>query len=137
LGKKPEESMVHIISVGGTSFKRYLEVAAHLDIRTVVIRDNDGNHNANCVERYKDYVSANRKVFADTDNLNSTFEICVYSNNSTTCDALFGASRKSLSVQEYMLKNKAEAAFALLEKTPPNDLVLPQYIKEAIEWISA
>ena len=43
-------------------------------------------------------------------------------------------------VLEYMLKNKAEAAFRLLEfmKTPDykEEFVIPKYIKDAIEWIS-
>jgi hypothetical protein len=48
---------------------------------------------------------------------------------------LFAGGRKTLSVQEYMLKNKAEVAFQLLDKKA-SDLTVPQYIKEAIEWIS-
>jgi hypothetical protein len=78
---------------------------------------------------------SNIKVFSETDNNISTFEISVYTTNQTICDDLFAGGRKTLSVQEYMLKNKAEVAFQLLDKKA-SDLTVPQYIKEAIEWIS-
>lgn len=38
--EKPEDSNIHILSVGGTSFKRYLDIAKLLQIKTCVIRDN-------------------------------------------------------------------------------------------------
>lgn len=131
-----ETSDIHIISVDGTSFKRYLEIAKTLDIKTAVIRDNDGNYQTNCIDHFSDYSSfSNIKVFSETDNTVSTFEISVYNTNKAICDELFSANRKTLSVQDYMLKNKAEVAFQLLEKKS-NDLIVPQYIKDAIEWIS-
>ena len=39
-----------------------------------------------------------------------------------------------LSVEEYMLKNKADAAFELLDKKEAV-LVAPAYIQKAIAWI--
>lgn len=133
-GNELAGSDVHVISVDGTSFKRYLDIAQKLEIKTAVIRDNDKEYNVNCVERYKEYASELIKVFADADNARPTFEICMYIENKDICDGLFGSSRKSLSVQDYMLKNKAEAAFELLDKKA-NDLVVPKYIQEAIKWI--
>jgi putative ATP-dependent endonuclease of the OLD family len=131
-----ETSDTHIISVDGTSFKRYLEIAKVLNIKTAVIRDNDGNYQSNCVDNYSDYSSfSNIKVFSETDNTTSTFEISLYNKNQTICDDLFLDGRKKLTVLEYMLKNKAEVAFQLLEKKS-NILNVPQYIKNAIEWIS-
>lgn len=131
-----ETSDIHVISVDGTSFKRYLEVAKTLNIKTAVIRDNDGDYQTNCVDNYTDYDFPNIKVFSETDNAISTFEISVYKNNKTICDKLFEPGRKTLSVQDYMLKNKAEAAFQLLDRNA-NDLIVPEYIKDTIEWISA
>lgn len=108
------QSDVHILSVDGTSFKRYLDIARLLGIKTAVIRDNDTDYEENIINRYKDYVGDNIKVFADNDNTRSTFEICMYQNNTRICDELFSGGRRSLSVQEYMLKNKADVAFELL-----------------------
>ena len=134
VGQPPEDSDTHVISVGGTSFKRYLEVARLLGIKTAVVRDNDGDYRKHCVERYAEYVNEHIKVFAERDGNKPTFEICLYEENKAICDELFIEARKTLSVTEYMLKNKAEAAFELLRRKG-NELRTPQYIRDAIAWI--
>lgn len=131
-----ELSDIHILSVDGTSFKRYLEIACLLKIKTAVIRDNDKDYQGNCVDRFIDFTAFNfLKVFSETDHVLSTFEISMYHNNKEICDDLFSSGRKSLTVLEYMLKNKAEVSFQLLEKKSDN-IIVPEYIKSAIEWIS-
>ena len=125
---------IHVISVDGTSFKRYLELAKLLGITVAVIRDNDGDYQANCVANYADYASASIQIFADTDDARRTFEVCMYQDNKAICDGLFQAGRKTLSVAEYMLKNKTDAAFQLLEEKGI-ELVAPGYIQQAVTWI--
>jgi len=132
---KIENSNIHIISVGGTSFKRYLEISKLLKIKTAVIRDNDKDYQLNCLDNYSEFVNDNIKIFADTNNDRYTFEITIYQDNSAICDELFSAGRRTLSVQDYMLTNKADVAFELLDKKS-NEIIPPDYIKEAIEWIS-
>lgn len=134
-GEKVENSNIHIISVGGTSFKRYLEISKILKIRTAVIRDNDKDYQVNCIDNYSDYVDDNIKVLADANNNRYTFEIAIYQDNTEICDELFSAGRRTLSVQAYMLKNKADVAFELLDKKS-NEIIPPEYIKEAIQWIN-
>mgnify|MGYP003575497902 FL=1 len=134
-GRPPHADDVHIISIGGTSFKRYMELANLLGIRVAAIRDNDKNYQKNCVENYVDFASDNAKVFADRDNKRSTFEIGLHNDNEETCKTAFGPGRKTLSPLEYMLANKAEAAFELL-KGKPGELTVPAYIVEAIQWIN-
>jgi len=133
-GQNIHEANLLILSVDGTSFKRYLDIAKLLDIRTAVVRDNDGNYQANCVDNYAEYTSPQVQIFSDPDNLRSTFEICLYSDNTTLCDELFGDGRRTLSVQEYMLKNKTEAAYQLLCDRV-TELSVPPHITQAIEWI--
>ena len=133
-GVKPEEANVHILSVGGTSFKRYLEVANLLGIRTGVIRDNDGNYQEKCVDRYKDYISETAKIFYETDNDLNTFEVCIYDSNKAECDKILTSKRQKLSPSEYMIKNKTDTALKLLEKS--STLRAPGYITEAIRWIN-
>lgn len=133
-GVSLEADGIHVISVDGKSFKRYFELARLLDIKVAAILDNDCNYQANCLDNYADYLTANIKVFADTDDERHTFEVCLYRDNENACVQLFAADRRSLSVQEYMLKNKTEAAFQLL-KHKGAELITPEYIKEAIEWI--
>jgi predicted ATP-dependent endonuclease of OLD family len=135
-GQELELSDIHIISVGGLTFKRYLEIAKVLKIKTVIIRDNDGNHQNSCIDSYSDFNGIDFiKVFFEFDDELSTFEISMYSVNEQLCDELFTEGRKTLTVQKFMLKNKAEVAFQLLDKKA-DSLVVPGYIKDAIQWIS-
>lgn len=135
-GASTDADGIHVISVDGTSFKRYLELAKLLSIKVAAIRDNDGDYQANCVTNYTDYTSASIQVFADTDDARRTFEVCMYQDNKAICDGLFLAGRKTLTVDEYMLKNKTDAAFQLLEKKG-TELVAPEYIQQAVAWIRA
>jgi len=131
-----ELSDIHILSVDGTSFKRYLEIAKVLGIKTAVIRDNDKDYLANCVENFRDFTSFDFiRVFSETNPDLSTFEISLFKNNLEICNDLFSTGRRSLTVLEYMLKNKAEASFQLLDKKA-DAICVPGYIKSAIEWIS-
>jgi predicted ATP-dependent endonuclease of OLD family len=122
-------SDIHIISVGGISFKRYLELAKLLDIKTAVIRDNDKNHQENCINNYDSYVGDNIKIFFEKEDEKYTFEVSIYSSNKAVCDTLFNNN-----TQEYMLKNKSKVAFELLDKKA-DEIITPNYIKEAIQWI--
>lgn len=134
-GSTLEADCVHVISVGGTSFKRYLDLAQLLGIRTAVIRDNDKNHQVNCIDNYVGYVADGIQVFSDRDDEKYTFEVCLYELNQTDCDELFLPGRQTLTPLEYMLKNKADCAFELREKKA-DALISPDYIKRAIEWIN-
>lgn len=135
-GNSLDADGVHVISVDGTSFKRYLELATLLGIKVAVIRDNDHDHATNCVANYASHLSSSIQVFADPDNARHTFEVCMYQDNKATCEDLFAEGRKSLSVQDYMLKNKTDAAFQLLEKKG-TALAAPAYIQQAVVWIRA
>ncbi len=134
INKELCESDIHVISVGGTSFKRYLDIGKQLGIKTAVVRDNDKDYQKNCIDLYSDYQNDLIEVFADADNTKYTFEINMYSCNMDICDEIFTPGRVSLTVQEYMLKNKAEAAFELLDKKA-GELIPPKYIEDAIKWI--
>jgi predicted ATP-dependent endonuclease of OLD family len=134
-GQLPDEKEVHIISVGGTSFKRYLEISKLLKIKTAVVRDNDGDFTKNCVQRYSKYVDKEIQIFYEPDNSISTFEISMYQNNQIICEDLFSPGRKTRTVQQFMLDEKADCAFEILDKKSEN-ISVPNYIKEAIEWLT-
>ncbi|MCP8685936.1 ATP-dependent nuclease [Marinobacterium sedimentorum] len=133
--EKTEDANIHIISVGGTSFKRYLDLANLLKIKTAVIRDNDGKHQENCIDNYADYTGDLVQVFSDeNDTDRTTLEKCIYQDNEALCEELLSPGRKTLSVEEYMLSNKADAALKILEQGMDR-LVAPKYIGNAFEWI--
>lgn len=125
---------VHVISVDGTSFKRYFDLAKVLKIKVAAIRDNDGAYQKTCVDNYAEYKLPTIKVFADTDDNRSTFEICIYEHNKAACEELFAEGRRTLNVQKYMLANKTDVAFLLLAKKK-DSLVAPAYIQDAVAWI--
>jgi predicted ATP-dependent endonuclease of OLD family len=128
------QSDIHIIAVGGTSFKRYLELAQKLSIKTAVITDNDSDIEKNITQKYTDFDNQQHiKIFYDKKASRSTFEICMYEDNKDVLDSLFSKERRTLEVQEYMLKNKTDCAFSILEKS--TDINVPQYISDAIQWI--
>jgi putative ATP-dependent endonuclease of OLD family len=135
-GASTDTDGVHVISVDGTSFKRYFELAKLLGIKVAAIRDNDGDYQANCVANYADFTSASIQVFADAADARHTFEVCMYEDNRDICEGQFRAARKTLNVQDYMLKNKTDAAFQLLGKKGA-ELVAPKYIQGAVAWIRA
>lgn len=135
-GSSLKKDGVHVISVGGTSFKRYLDLAELLGVRTAVIRDNDGDYQKNCVDNYAEYAIPHARVFADTDSTQrTTFEICLYEDNRAVCDEVFRTPKRRLEPLAYMLANKADAAFDLL-LAKEAELVAPGYIQEAIKWIN-
>ena len=137
--KKPEDFNVSIISVDGLSFERYLEIAAcFVDKKVVVITDNDSDYAGNVQSKYSSYQQfQNIKVSSDLDNDNQTFEICIYKNNKALLDS--SGLTKSKGLQGYMLREKAEFALRLLEHLETDNIskkfIIPNYIKEAIEWI--
>ena len=133
-GATLESDGVHVISVGGTCFKSYMELAKLLGVRTAVIRDNDRHFHENCVENYAGLVTEKCQVFSDPDESLYTFEVSIYAANRLLCEELFALGRRTLTPLEYMLGNKTDAAFELLEKYG-SKLVAPTYIQEAIEWI--
>jgi putative ATP-dependent endonuclease of OLD family len=134
-GQLLKDSNIHVISVGGLSFKRYLELANKLNIQCAVVTDNDGDYQKNCVEKYQDYVGVKVRIFAEENNTKKTFEPIFYESNEAICDELFGPRLNTRTVLEYMLANKAECAFQLLDKKF-EDIDTPDYIKRAISWIS-
>ena len=128
-GHSPEEDGVHIIDVRGLSFKRYLEIAKQTQGKVAVITDNDGDYKKHCIDKYEAFANDdNIQIFYHGENKQRTFEIVLYADNTALCDELFKKE-----AEDYMLKNKTEAAYSLLSQN--ETIIVPDYIKRAIEWI--
>lgn len=128
-GNPPEDDGVHILNARGLSFKRYLEIARLTGSKVAVVTDNDSDFHNNCINKYSEFSKdINIEIFYDSDNEKSTFEIVLYGINAALCSCLFGDD-----AQNHMLKNKTESAFVLLSQD--QDIMVPDYIKRAIEWI--
>lgn len=125
----PEDDGVQITAVRGLSFKRYMELGNLLGNKIAVITDNDGDYEK-CINRYSGYVNSLIQVFSHNNNDENTFEKVLYAENKLLLDKLL---KDKDDVVHYMLSNKTEVAYVLLDGDI--DLVVPQYIKDAIEWI--
>ncbi|MDD4637569.1 MAG: AAA family ATPase [Bacteroidales bacterium] len=139
LNKELADDGVGVISVDGKCFKRYLEIAKVLGNRVAVITDNDKDYQEKIINNYSDYTQNqfdNIQFFFDEDNTRYTFEVCMYQDNQAICDEEFDSSRRRISIQAFMLNNKSEAAFFLL-KNRKDELIVPEYIKRALQWINA
>ena len=105
----------------------------------VSLIDNDKNYIDNITNNYSDYTQnqfSNIQIFSDSDNTRYTFEVCLYNDNQEICDAEFQTPLRRLNTLEYMLKNKAEAAYVLM-KNRADTITVPQYIQDACVWIDA
>ena len=71
----------------------------------------------------------NIKIFYDLDDAKTTFEKVLFYENEEWCIELFNDN-----ALDFMLKNKTESAFNLVEKDV--DINVPEYIKGAITWIN-
>jgi predicted ATP-dependent endonuclease of OLD family len=92
-GRSLESDNIHVISVGGTSFKRYMELARELGIITAVVRDNDKDYQVNCVENYIEHVSDKIKVFLMKILSVIHLKYAYIRDNKAICDAIFSGGR--------------------------------------------
>lgn len=113
-----------------------MEVAKILNLKCAVITDNDGDYQHNISEKYYTYDNnENIKVSSDFDEKNTTFEICLFNDNSDWIVEKKITSKSS--IQKWMLRNKTESAFRILTELEEDDsgFEIPEYIKDAIKWI--
>lgn len=139
-----EADGISVISCNGVSYKRYLEIAAATNKRIAVVTDND--------ESDKKIVDANnfnesnelQHIFMGATVEEWTWEACIYKENKDALDKMIsveaGAEYKFHNknygtVLGKMLNNKVDVAYQML--TSGIEFTIPQYVKEAIEWLSA
>lgn len=138
--KEMYKNDIAMISVGGLSFKRYLELAQKLDKKVVVITDNDKDYKKNITDQYADYISSSIQVYAPKEEDEYTLEVSLYKCNDEFLDKYLQTPQMRNGTQDYMLKNKAEAAFRILnileEDNRYSEFNIPAHIEEAYKWIS-
>lgn len=141
--KLPIESGIDVISVG-TSFLRFLEIAEKINIKVVVVTDNDGSIEALNI-KYKDYLGENKKVnikicFDEEEyegnmekfNYNTLEPVILRANNLEILNKILGKNYKEENdLLKHMKKNKTECALKIFET---DELInFPQYILDAIK----
>lgn len=148
-GKLPIQDQVDVISVG-TSFLRFLEIAAALQISVVVVTDNDGDITA-LEQKYADYLGANAKptIRICYDNVVDSGSLSIGGkpyNYNTLEPKLLKANGDDIALfnrilgtsytdaddlRKYMKHHKTECALAIFDTDEA--VVFPAYIMEAIK----
>ena len=137
-----EEDGVSVISCNGISYKRYLEIAEATDKKIAVVTDNDKK--AHRIEEAADFnrCHAVQHIFMGATVDEWTWEACLYKENQEVLDEIVtvqkGAEYK-FHGEDYgavlgkMLNNKVDIAYQML--TADTTFEVPQYIKDAIQWL--
>lgn len=142
-GRTVEEDSICIISCNGISYKHYLEIGKATGKKIAVITDNDKKS-----DRISQAVSFNetnsaQHIFMGYTVDEWTWEACFYQLNRDILDSMI----KVRSGADYlvhgvdygpvlgkMLNNKVDTAYKMLVSGSTFDV--PQYVKDAIEWLS-
>lgn len=142
-GHTIEEDGISVISCNGISYKRYLEIAKATDKRIAVVTDNDRK-----VHRIAEAAAFNQAnnlqhIFMGATVEEWTWEACIYKENVDILDGMIdvqeGAAYKFHdtdygTVLGKMLNHKVDVAYQML--TSDKTFAVPQYIKDAIVWLS-
>jgi predicted ATP-dependent endonuclease of OLD family len=131
-GKMPLEAGVDVISVRALAFKRFLEIAALLDLQTDVVTDNDGDIEA-LKKKYDGYLGKSRiKIRYDDDENCKTLEPqLLKANGRLTINAIIGKDfQTDAEMLAYMGASKTEVALRFFETDKP--WAVPAYIEAAI-----
>lgn len=141
-GHTIEEDGISVISCNGISYKRYLEIAKATDKKIAVVTDNDEKAHRITEACTFNQSNALQHIFMGTTVDEWTWEACVYKENKDVLDGMItveaGAEYK-FHGKDYgvvlgkMLNNKVDVAYQML--TSNTTFVVPQYIKDAIEWL--
>ncbi len=138
-----EDDGIVIIPCNGISFGRYLQIAAKTQKKVAVITDNDKKK---CkIEKAKEYNKKHelRHIFTAESVDEWTWEICIYKSNQSILDRIIqvkdGADylfngEDYGRIQGKMLNSKVDVAYQML--TSGEVFEVPQYVEEAIKWIS-
>ncbi len=139
-----ESDEVSVISCNGISYRHYLKIAQGTNKKIAVITDNDKNQAKIDIVQSENEKSQEYNIFMDRDVTNWTWEVCLYNLNKAMFDEkikvkddanyLFHGIDYGSKVLGKMLNNKVEIAYLLIKNKI--DIEIPQYVKDAIEWLN-
>lgn len=148
------DDQVTIISCNGISYKKYLQIAENTHKRIAVITDNDKNTNNQIENSEADNTKYQEQqeyfsIFMDSDSEKWTWEVCLYESNKEKIEEILNPlidkkAKYKYHDQDYgpylgyMLNHKADFAFKILEDglIKNGNIKAPEYVKEAIKWVS-
>lgn len=130
--KRPLEVGLDVISVGGLTFRRYLDLAVALEKPVVVLTDNDGDLAA-VGEKYEEYDEIDFVTisYEQDESLPSLEQCLLAANGRETLNLALGKSyTEDDRLLKYMKSNKTECALLLYESDV--DVAPPEYFEAAL-----
>lgn len=132
--KMPIDDGIDVMSVNGTAFKSYCELAKLIEKKIVVVTDNDGSLEK-VHERYNKYNDVISLCVEEDENLNTLEPSVLNANKEKFNDfkTIIYKGKKALNYDglcEFMLNNKAEWAMRVFQSE--ERISYPTYIKKAI-----
>lgn len=133
---------ITIIDCSGIKYKRYLDIAYKMKKRVAVLTDNDKKQKNIDFKNKFNLESENIKIFMDNSIENWTWEVCFYNLNNEKLDKLITIDENADyfvhgvnygQVLGKMLNNKVDIAYLMYDNE--FNYEIPEYIKEALEWI--
>lgn len=133
-GKAPLEVGIDIVSMGGLTFKRALEICACLDRQVVALQDNDGRSGGEILAEVEHLLNSPTRTLLVSDSANgATLEPQIIAvNDETTLRSLLEVSSRA-DLETWMKNNKTEAALRILDSD--RSIVFPEYINQAVELL--
>lgn len=130
----PGDVGVDIISMGGLTFRRALELCARLDRQAVALHDNDGRTVDDVTSGFTDYLADGKRVLLVSDPAHgTTLEPQMAAiNDGARLGTVLGL-RSNADPTTWMTNNKTEAALRIFDSETA--LNYPTYVLEAVEYL--
>jgi len=134
VGKMPSEDGIDIVSMGGLTFKRALELCACLDRQAVALQDNDGRSPGD-IRRAVGHLLVNgkRTMLVSDPASGKTLEPQICSVNDEQVLRRVLRITDQADPQTWMTNNKTEWALRLLDAD--ESITFPDYINEAVDLL--
>ena len=142
-GKSLEDENITLISCRGISYNRYLSVTKNLNKKIAVITDNDSVMERILYSISFNKANTNQHIFMGKTEEEWTWEKCIYDCNKESLENIIQITENAqyfFHGKDYgqylgkMLNNKAEIAYQMLNSGI--EFNIPEYIKEAINWLN-
>jgi 5S rRNA maturation endonuclease (ribonuclease M5) len=128
------EAGIDIISMGGLTFRRALELCAELDRQAIALQDNDGRNPDHIRSELDAYLDGDKRVLVVSDPTHgTTLEPQMVAANEEAKLRRILATREDADLETWMTNNKTEAALRILDSAEP--VSYPDYIAEAIRRV--
>lgn len=143
MGRTIEQDKVTVISCNGITYEKYLSIADATEKRIAVLSDNDGEQTRIDAAAQFNSQHEQQHIFMGATLDDWTWEACIYRLNHDLLDEMIEVRPEAQylfhkkdygAVLGKMLNNKADTAYKMLVSDAT--FTIPQYVEDAIRWLS-